>query len=54
MTFLGSINDYRVSVAGGGAAAPLELHVQTPAHEDFEAGADARPVLKEERCVFVG
>lgn len=53
-TFLGSINDYRVSVAGSGPAAPLELRVQTPAHENFEPGSNANLALKEERCVFVG
>jgi iron(III) transport system ATP-binding protein len=52
-TFLGGLNDYRVSVAGTGPAAPLELRVQTPAHENFETGTDARLVLKQERCVFV-
>ncbi len=52
-TFLGSINDYRISVPGTGPSAPLELRVQTPAHENFEPGAQARLVIKEERCVFV-
>jgi iron(III) transport system ATP-binding protein len=52
-TFLGSVNDYRVSVPGSGPASPLELRVQTPAHESFEAGAGARVAIKEERCVLV-
>jgi iron(III) transport system ATP-binding protein len=52
-TFLGSVNDYRVSVAGTGPAAPLELRVQTPAHTNFDTGTNARLAIKEERCVFV-
>jgi iron(III) transport system ATP-binding protein len=52
-TFLGSVNDYRVSVAGSGPAAPLELRVQTPAHENFEAGAAAHLAIMDERCVLV-
>jgi iron(III) transport system ATP-binding protein len=52
-TFLGSVNDYRVSVPGSGPGSPLELRVQTPAHESFEAGAGARVAIKEERCVLV-
>jgi iron(III) transport system ATP-binding protein len=52
-TFLGNLNDYVLSVAGTGPAAPLVLRVQAPAQQLLPEGAAVSLSIRGERCVVV-
>jgi iron(III) transport system ATP-binding protein len=52
-TFLGNLNEYILSVAGTGAAAPLVLRVQAPAQQLLPEGAAVSLSIRGERCVVV-
>jgi iron(III) transport system ATP-binding protein len=52
-TFLGSLNDYVVSVAGVGPAAPLTLRIQAPAQLVLAEGAIASASICPDRSVVV-
>jgi hypothetical protein len=52
-TFLGSLNDYVVSVDGTGPAAPLTLRVQSPAHLVLTEGAATSLTVCPDRSVIV-
>ncbi len=52
-TFLGSLNDYVVSVDGVGPAAPLTLRIQAPAQLVLLEGAAASVSICPERSVLV-
>jgi iron(III) transport system ATP-binding protein len=53
-TFLGNLNDYLVSIAGEGPAAPLVLRVQSPAHQVVAENTPVSVTFRPERCVVVG
>ncbi len=52
-TFLGSLNDYVVTVPGSGPAAPLTLRVQATAREAYPEGAPVAVSIAPDRCVLV-
>jgi ABC-type Fe3+/spermidine/putrescine transport system ATPase subunit len=52
-TFLGSLNDYVVSVDGSGPAAPLTLRVQSPAQLVLAEGAPTSLTICPDRSVIV-